>query len=134
MASHNPAIHSPLASLEAGRVVFHRAAIMRRAYAEGRFAFAMCRTVAARRQQLSHWLRKAWVAAKAEASDLVRRAERDAAIRRELAARAAAAVALAASYGTAEAIRQEIEAENYRQHFNAARIADLRDALATVAA
>ena len=123
-----------LATLSAGRVVFHRAAIMRRAHTEGRFAFAICRTVAARRLQLSHWLRKAWLAAKAEASDLMRRAERDAIVRRDLAARAAAAVALAASYGTAEAIRQEIEAENYRQHFNAARIADLRAALATVRA
>lgn len=133
MATQNPAIHS-LVTLNAGRVAFDLAAIMRRAHAEGRFALAMCRTVAARRQQLSHWLRKAWLAAKAEASDLMRRAERDAAVRRDLAARAAAAVALAASYGTAEAIRQEIEAENYRQHFNAARVADLRAALATVAA
>lgn len=123
-----------LANNSAGKVTFDKAAIMRRAHSEGRFALAMCRTVAARRQQLSHWLRKAWVAAKAEASDLVRRAEREAATRRDLAARAAAAVALAASYGSAEAIRQEIEAENYRQHFNAARIAELRDALATVAA
>jgi len=123
-----------LANNSAGKVTFDKAAIMRRAHAEGRFALAMCRTVAARRRQLSHWLRKAWVAAKAEASDQVRRAEREAATRRDLAARAAAAVALAASYGSAEAIRQEIEAENYRQHFNAARIAELRDALATVAA
>lgn len=121
-----------LATLNAGRVAFNMAAIMRRAHAAGRFALAMCRTVAARRQQLSHWLRKAWVAAKAEAADLLRRAERDAAVRRDLAARAAAAVALAASYGSAEAIRREIEAENYRQHFNAARVADLRDALATL--
>lgn len=124
----------PLATFSVGRLRFDLAAIMRRVHAEGRFALAMCRTVAARRQQLSHWLRKAWVAAKAEASDLVRRAEREAATRRDLATRAAAAVALAASYGSAEAIRQEIEAENYRQHFNAARIAELRDALATVAA
>ncbi len=123
-----------LAIYSAGRVTFDRAAIMRRAYSEGRFAFAMCRNIAARRLQLSHWLRKAWQAAKAEAADLMRRAERDAAVRRDLAARAAAAVALAASYGTAEAIRQEIEAENYRQHFNAARVAELRAALATMGA
>lgn len=123
-----------LATLNVDRVVFHRAAIMRRAYAEGRFALAMCRTMAARRQQLSHWLRRAWVAAKAQASDLVRRAEREATTRRDLAGRAAAAVALAASYGTAEAIRQEIEAENYRQHFNPARVTELRAALATVGA
>jgi hypothetical protein len=121
-----------LVAVNASRIAFDLAAIMRRAHAEGRFALAMCRTLAARRQQLSHWLRKAWLAAKAEAADLVRRAERDAAVRRDLAARAAAAVALAASYGTAEAIRQEIEAENYRQHFNAARIAHLRAALATL--
>jgi len=122
----------PLATFQHSRVAFDRAAIMRRAHTEGRFALRMCRTVAARRQQLSHWLRKAWQAAKAEAADLLRRAERDAAVRRDLAARAAAAVALAASYGSAEAIRQEIEAENHRQHFNAARVADLRDALATL--
>lgn len=123
-----------LVTSTAGRITFNLAAVMRRAHAEGRFALRICRSVAARRQQLSHWLRKAWLAAKAEAADLMRRAERDAAVRRDLAARAAAAVALAASYGTADAIRQEIEAENYRQHFNAARIADLRAALATVGA
>lgn len=123
-----------LVAMKAGSIAFDRTAIMRRAHAEGRFALAMCRTIAARRLQLSHWLRKAWQAAKAEAADLMRRAERDAAVRRDLAARAAAAVALAASYGTADAIRQEIEAENYRQHFNAVRIADLRAALATVGA
>lgn len=127
-------MYNPLANLTAGRVTFDLAAIMRRAYVEGRFAFRMCRTLAARRLQLSHWLRKAWQAAKAEAADLMRRAERDAAVRRDLAARAAASVALAASYGTAAAIRQEIEAENYRQHFNASRIADLRAALATMGA
>lgn len=121
-----------LASHCVDRITFDRAAIMRRAHTEGRFALAICRTMTARRQQLSHWLRKAWQAAKAEAADLLRRAERDAAVRRDLAARAAAAVALAASYGSAEAIRQEIEAENYRQHFNFARIADLQDALATL--
>ncbi len=121
-----------LASHCLDRIRFDHAAIMRRAHGQGRFALRMCRTVAARRQQLSHWLRKAWQAAKAEAADLLRRAERDAAVRRDLAARAAAAVTLAASYGSAEAIRREIEAENYRQHFNAARVADLRDALATL--
>ncbi|HEV2554941.1 MAG TPA: hypothetical protein VGV17_14385 [Bosea sp. (in: a-proteobacteria)] len=117
---------------KSNQVGYDKAGIMRRAHAEGRFALAMCRTLAARRQQLSHWLRKAWQAAKAAAADLVRRAERDAAVRRDLAARAAAAVALAASYGSAEAIRQEIEAENYRQHFNVARVAELRAALATL--
>lgn len=129
-------MHSSLPLVRASHhgVAYDKAAIMRRAYSEGRFAFRMCRTLAARRLQLSHWLRKAWRAAKAEAAELGRRAERDAAVRRELSARAAAAVALAASYGTAAAIRQEIEAENYRQHFNASRIADLRAALATMGA
>jgi predicted amino acid dehydrogenase len=120
--------------MDAGCIAFDLAAIMRRAYSEGRFAFAVCRTLAARRLQLSHWLRKAWQAAKAEAAELMRRVERDTAVRRDLAARAAASVALAASYGTAAAIRQEIEAEHYRQHFNASRIADLRAALATMGA
>ncbi len=124
----------PPVTFQNSRVAFDLAAIMRGAHSEGRFALAMCRTVATRRQQLSHWLRKAWQAAKAEAADLVRRAERDAAVRRDLAARAAASVALAASYGSAAAIRQEIEAENYRQHFNASRIAVLRAALATMGA
>lgn len=123
-----------LTSHNGGHIAFNKSAVMAWAHREGRFALRVCRTLAARRQQLSHWLRKAWQAAKAEAADLVRRAERDAAVRRDLAARAAAAVTLAASYGTAEAIRQEIEAENYRQHFNASRIADLRAALATMGA
>lgn len=40
------------ASLTASRIAFNKAAIMAWAYGEGRFAFRMCRTLAARRQQL----------------------------------------------------------------------------------
>lgn len=103
----------PLAHSTSGRIAFDKAAIMRRAHAEGRFALRMCRTIAERRRQLSLWLRKAWVLAKREASDLRRHAE-EAASRRTLATRAAEAVALVASHGGAEGIRQEIEAEHYR--------------------
>lgn len=127
-------MHSKLAIVSPAGIAFDKAAIMRRAYSEGRFALAMCRTIAERRQQLSHWLRKAWKLAKAEASDIRRHAEDAAASRRALAARASEAVALAASYGSAAAIQQAIEAEHYRQHFNGARIETLRAALSSIGA
>lgn len=104
------------------------------AHRDGRFALRMCRTLAERRAQLSLWLRKAWVAAKREAADLIRQAEQAAASRAFFADRAADAVALVASYGGAAGLRQEIEAEHYRQHFDSARVATLRAALAHVGA
>lgn len=124
----------PLARASHHGVAFDKAAIMRRAHSEGRFDLAMCRTIAERRRSFSRWLTKAWAIAKREASDLRRHAEQAAASRRALAARAAEAVALAASFGSAAAIRQEIEAEHYRQHYNGARIETLRGALATMGA
>lgn len=119
-----------------GRIAFDKAAIMRRAHHEGRFALAMCRTVAERRQQLSLWLRKAWALAKSEARDLIRAAEIEAGyVWAALAERAREAVALAASFGNdADTIRREIDREHYRQHFNPARIDALRGALATIGA
>lgn len=126
---------APLATLSTdGRVSFDLAAIMRRAHAEGRFALAMCRTVAERRASFSRWLTKAWAIAKREAAELVRHAEAAAATRRAMAARAAEAVALVAAHGGAEGIRQAIEAEHYRQHFNGQRIETLRAALSIVGA
>ncbi len=117
-----------------GHVAFDKAAIMRRAHAEGRFDLAMCRSLAERRASFSRWLTKTWAIAKREASDLRRHAEEAAAIRRAMAARAAEAVALVASHGGAEGIRQAIEAEHYRQHFNPARIETLRAALSSIGA
>ncbi|MBA3904239.1 MAG: hypothetical protein C0522_11300 [Rhodocyclaceae bacterium] len=128
-------IHSqaPLASIVAGRVTFNRAAIMRRVHDAGRFAFAACRSQAERRHQLSHWLRKVWREAKAEAVSLARHIEADAAVRRDLAARAAEAVALAGRYGNdADAIRQAIASESYRERMNFAAVDRLQAALATV--
>jgi hypothetical protein len=123
----------PLATSTADRITSDKVAIMRCAHSEGRFALRMCRTIAERQQQ-PHWLRKASKLAKAQAVDLRRHAEEAAAARRALAARAAQAVALVASYGGAGGIRQEIEAEHYRQHFNAARIETLRAALSSIGA
>lgn len=123
-----------LASNSNGRIAFDKAAIMRRAHAEGRFALRMCRSLTERRATFGRFLRKAWAAAKAEACTLRRHAEEAIAVRARLAARAAEAVALAASFGSAAAIRQEIEAEHYRQHFNGARIETLRAALTTMGA
>ena len=123
-----------LSSFSAGRIAFNKVAVMGWAHREGRFALRMCRTLTERRAQLSLWLRKAWAAAKREAADLIRQAEQDAAARAYLTARAAEAVALVASYGGAAGLRQEIEAEHYRQHFDTTRVANLRAALAHVGA
>lgn len=115
------------------RVTFDKAAIMRRVYDAGRFAFAACRTLAERRYQLSLWLRKVWREAKAEAISLARRIEADAAVKRDLAARAAEAVALAGRYGNdAAAIREAIASENYRERMDFAAVDRLNAALATV--
>lgn len=124
----------PLATFLDGRVAFNLAAIMCRAHAEGRFALAMCRSLAERRASFSRWLTKAWAIAKREAADLRRHAEEAAATRRALAARAAKAVALVASHGGAEGVWQAIEAEHYRQHFDGQRVTELRNALAILGA
>lgn len=114
------------------RIAFDKAAIMRRAHVEGRFALRMCRSIAERRATFGRFLRQAWATAKAEACTHRRHAEEAVAVRAALAARAAKTVALAASLGSATAIRQEIEAEHYRQHFNPRRIDALRGALASI--
>lgn len=124
-----------LATLSAGRIAFSKAAIMRWAYREGRFAFAMCRNIRQRREQLSNWLRKAWVAAKAEAYELRGNEERAAAVAAFTADAQREAAALAASFqNDADAIRWEIQREYYRQHFDSARFDALSGALASIGA
>lgn len=109
----------PLAYNIDRRIAFDKAAIMRRAHHEGRFALRLCRTITERRAQLSNWLRKAWAAAKAEACELRRAEERAAAIAAFKAQHEREAAALAASFSDdAAAIRWEIQREHYRQHFN----------------
>lgn len=125
----------PLATLTAGRIAFDKAAIMRWAYQEGRFAFRMCRNISERRAQLSNWLSKAWATAKREAAMLMDAARREVEARAYLAQRAREAAALAAQFrNDPEAVRFEIEREHYRQHFNGARIDTLRGALASIGA
>lgn len=122
-----------LATLFASRIAFDKAAIMAWAYREGRFAFRMYRNISERRAQLSNWLRKAWAAAKMEAAMLTDAARREVEARAFLTQRAQEGAALAACFGNdAEAIRFEIKREHYRQHFNGARIDELRGALATI--
>lgn len=120
----------PLATSTAGRIAFDKAAIMRRAYEAGRFAFQLCRNLAERRRQLSLWLRKAWAEAKVEAYRLRQDAEREAATKATVATLERTAAALAASFGNdPAAIRREIEAEHYRERFNFAHVASLNAAL-----
>jgi hypothetical protein len=122
-----------------GRIAFDKAAIMRRAYEIGRHALRLSRArrapAAERNAMLSRFLSKAWAEAKAEVRDLARRAERNAADRLAPAERARENAALAATFGNDRtAIRWEIERENYRQHFNPARIDALRGALSSIGA
>ncbi|AMJ61989.1 hypothetical protein [Bosea sp. PAMC 26642] len=122
-----------------GRITFDFAAIMRRAHNEARFALQLSRVrrepASARHAIMSHFLKKAWTEAKRGALELRRCAEQDIAVRAHLAARAAEAVSLAASFGNdPDAIRWEIERENYRQHFNPARADALRAALSSMGA
>jgi hypothetical protein len=121
--------------LSAHRITFDKAAIMRRAFHHARFALQLCRTPEARNEQRSRALRKAWAEAKREASALVEQAEQEIRTRAALAARAADAVALAASYGRdAAAIRQAIASEHYRERVNFARIDQLTVALNQIGA
>lgn len=121
-----------LATLIADRIAFDKGAIMRRAHHEGRFALRMCRTVAQRRAQISHWLKLAWKEAKREAAALVARIEQAAQLRIALAERARQSVALVASYGGAEGVRQAIASEQMRDRMDFATIAKLEAALAAV--
>ncbi|AMJ62456.1 hypothetical protein [Bosea sp. PAMC 26642] len=122
-----------------GRIAFDFAAIMRRAHHEARFALQLSSArrepSSARHAIMSRFLKKAWAAAKAEAFYLRKAAEEEIAVRARLAARAAEAVSIAATFGNdPDAIRWEIERENYRQHFNPARADALRAALSSMGA
>lgn len=125
-----------LASLVGGRATFDKSAIMRRAYEHGRFALQLSRArrepAAERNRMLSRFLTKAWVEAKGEAREITRNIERRAENRAFLAERAKASAAIVAQHGGAEGLRQAIEAEHYRQHFNGARIETLRVALSSI--
>lgn len=123
---------APLSSLSAGRASYNLSAIMRRAHHEGRFALSMCRTLAQRRAQLSRWLTLAWVEAKREAAALTAQAEQAAQIRTTLAERARQSVALVASYGGAEGVRQAIASEQMRDRMDFAALAKLETALSAV--
>ena len=99
-----------LATTIADRITFDKSAVMAWAYREGRFAFRMCRNITERRAQLSHWLRKAWAAAKREAMMLADAVRREVETRAALAQRAREAASLAAQFrNDPEAIRFEIE-------------------------
>jgi hypothetical protein len=122
-----------------GRIAFDLSAIMRRAHHEARFALQLSRArreaASERHAIMSRFLTKVWAMAKAEAFELRQQIADAAAVRVRLAARAAEAVSLAASFANdPDAIRWEIERENYRQHFNPARIDALRGALSTIGA
>lgn len=126
-----------LAALSAGRIAFDKPAIMRRAAEHARFALQLWRArrepASERNRILSRTLTKAWAEAKRDARDLARRIESDTIWQRDLAARAAEAVALAGRYGNdADAIRQAIASESYRERMNFAAVDRLNAALATV--
>lgn len=129
----------PLVTSSTGRIAFDLSAIMCRAHHEARFALQLSRArrepASERHAIMSRFLTKVWAIAKAEAFELRRQAEQQASTRIYLAARAAEAVSLAASFANdPAAIRFEIERENYRQHFNPARIDALRGALSMIGA
>lgn len=124
-----------IATLTSSRITFNKSALMRRAYEHARLALKLCRTAEARNEQRSRALRKAWAEAKREASALIDQAEQEARTRAALAARAAEAVALAASYGRdADAIHQAIASEHSRDRLNFARVDRLTAALSSIGA
>ncbi|MBN9438331.1 hypothetical protein [Bosea sp. (in: a-proteobacteria)] len=124
-----------LAQHTSNGIAYDKAAIMRRAFQHARFALQLCRTPEARNDQRSRALRKAWAEAKREASVLIERADEEVRTRAALAARAAEAVALAGTYGRdADAIRQAIASEHYRERANFARIDQLTAALNQIGA
>ncbi|MGW9331604.1 hypothetical protein [Bosea sp. NPDC055594] len=127
--------HMALAQHTSNGIAFCKDAIMRRAYQHARFALQLCRTPEARNEQRARALRKAWAEAKREVSALIQRAEEEARARAALAARAAEAVAQAGTYGRdADAIRQAIASELYRERANFARIDQLTAALNQIGA
>jgi hypothetical protein len=122
-----------LATLMANRIAFDKGAIMRHAHHEARFALQLSRArrqpVAIRRAIFGRFLAKAWAAAKAEAATLMRQVEHAAAIKAMLTERARQSVALFASYGGAEGVRQAIASEHMRDRINFAAVAKLEVAL-----
>lgn len=124
-----------LAVFSDSRIVFDKAAIMRRAFQHVRFALMICHTAAQRNEQRSRALRKAWAEAKSEAHTLRQRAEQDARTSAALAERAAESVRLAASFGNdTAAIRQAIASEHYRDRMNFAAVDRLHAALNQIGA
>jgi len=115
---------------------FNKAAIMRHAHHEARFALGLSRArrepIATRRAIFGRFLAKAWAAAKAEAASLLRQAEQSAAIKVMLAERARQSVALVASYGGAEGVRQAIASEHMRDRMNFVAVAKLEAALSSI--
>lgn len=121
-----------------GRIAFDLSGIMRHAHHEARFALGLSRArrepVATRRAIFGRFLAKAWAAAKAEVAALARQAKQAAAIKNMLAERARQSVALVASYGGAEGVRQAIASEHMRDRMNFAAVAKLETALANIGA
>jgi hypothetical protein len=122
-----------LATLMANRIAFDKGAIMRHAHHEARFALQLSRArhepLTTRRAIFARFLTKTWAAAKAEVATLARQAEQAAAVRIMLAERARQSVALIASYGGAEGVRQAIASETMRDRMNFAAVAKLEVAL-----
>lgn len=117
------------------RIVFDKAAIMRRAFQHARFALMICHTAAQRNEQRSRALRKAWAEAKSEAYTLRQRAEQEVRTRAALAARAAESAKVAAQFGnSAAAIRLAIASENYRDRVSFAAVDRLHAALNQIGA
>lgn len=127
-----------LAILKANRIAFDKAAIMRHAHEGARLALQLSRArhepAATRRAIFARFLTKAWAAAKAEAATLLRQIEHAAAVRLMLAERARQSVALVASYGGAEGVRQAIASEHMRDRMNFASVAKLEAAISSVGA
>jgi Fe-S cluster assembly ATPase SufC len=127
-----------LAAIPTGRIAFNKAEIMRYADHEARFALGLSRArrepVATRRAIFGRFLAKAWAAAKAEAASLARQAEQAVAVRIMLAERARQSVALVASYGGAEGVRQAIASETMRDRMDFAVVVKLKAALTSVGA
>lgn len=125
-------------ALPSGRIAFNLSAIMRSAHYEARFALQLSRArrkpVATRRAIFARFLTKAWATAKAEVATLARQAEQAAAIKVMLAERARQSVALVASYGGAEGVRQAIASEHMRDLLNFTAVAKLETALASIGA
>lgn len=124
-----------LTTVADGRSAFNTSAIMRRAFQLGRYALQLCRTIAERNRQRSHWLKKAWAEAKSEAREFARQRVRDTEMRAALAASAGDSAALAASLGNNPiVIRNALLRETMRDRMNFAAVARLEAALVAILA